>query len=60
METNYPQEQFIPADLSQAYELLEYCMEHNIVIDVNQLDNPMLVADLMIVKCKELSKYETK
>lgn len=54
---NYPKERYAPADLRQAYELLEYCMQHNIVIDVSRLDNPRLVADLMLVKCIELSKY---
>lgn len=56
---NYPQEMYAPADLKQAYELLEYCMQHNIVIDVRSLDNPYLVADLLLVKCIELSKYQS-
>lgn len=51
--------QFEPADLGDAYELLDYCMCHNIVIDLGQLPRPDLIADLMIVKCKEISKYET-
>jgi len=53
----YPQ-QFEPADLSDAYELLDYCMARNIVIDLTQLPRPELIADLLLVKCKEISKYE--
>jgi len=59
MVEHYPG-QFEPADLSQAYDLLDYCLKLNIVIDLDQLDNPYLAADLIIVKCKELSKYEAK
>ena len=52
--------QFETADLSDAYELLRYCMAHNIVIELDQLPRTDLIADLMIVKCKEISKYETE
>lgn len=49
--------QFEPADLGDAYELLDYCMHHNIVIDLYALPRADLIGDLIIVKCKEVSKY---
>lgn len=50
--------QFDSADLSDAYELLNYCMAHNIIIEISELPRPDLIADLLIVKCREISKYE--
>ena len=50
--------QFEPADLADAQELLDYCMRHNIVIDVMQLPRLELVADLLLIKSRELSKFD--
>lgn len=51
--------QFEPADLGDAYELLNYCMAHNIIIQLEELPRADLIGDLILVKCREVSKYSS-
>lgn len=51
--------QFEPADLADAKELVRYCLDYNIVIDVEDY-NDDFKADLMIVKCMELAKLKSR
>lgn len=51
--------QFTPADIQDAKDLVRYCMEVGIAIDLENYGDDF-VADLLIVKCMELAKYASK
>ena len=52
----YPQ-QFEPADLSEGYEYVNWCIRHGIEIDFYNLP-PELIGDLLTIKIKEFSKHD--
>lgn len=56
MHERYP-DHHTPADLDDAKELLFYCMDRNIVINLKDIRREGMVADLLLVKCMELAKY---
>jgi hypothetical protein len=53
---SYP-DQFTPADLTEAYEYVQFCLAHEMVIDFDAV-YPELEADLYIVKAIMLSYYD--
>ena len=53
-------DQFTPADLDRGYELVRFCMQYEIPIELDKIDDPALIADLYIIKWKEFTKHETK
>lgn len=55
----YP-DQFTPADITQARELVDYCLQYGLVIDFEAIDSPRLITDLLIVKCMEIAKYASE
>jgi len=47
-----------PANLIEAENYLHYCMTHGIAFEPEHL-SPDLIADLLLIKCRELSKIKT-
>lgn len=48
------------ADLTEAKELIDFCMRRGLTIDLDLISDPALIADLFIVKAMYLASYQKK
>ena len=57
MYDNQYKDHLAPADLRDAENYLHYCMRYDIPFEPELL-TPDMIADLMLIKCRELSKND--
>ena len=48
------------ADLTEAKDLIDFCMRRDLTIDLDLISDPALIADLFIVKAMYLASYQKK